>query len=101
MNSTNKTLWMGNLPNWIEIDSLANFLQKADIYPQKINIKNLTNNKKCAFLEFCSNNIAEKILNKYNGKIINGIKFILNWSNAPVTKYNTNSITKFTVSILI
>ncbi len=98
MNPTNKTLWMGNLANWMDSNSLAEFLQKSNIHPQKINIKNLTNNKKCAFLEFCSNNIAEKILNKYNGKIINGIKFNLNWSNAPITKNNNNSITKFTVS---
>lgn len=101
MNSSNKTLWMGNLPNWIDTDNLYSFLQKANIYPQKISIKNLSNNNKCAFLRFSSNNIAENILNKYNGKIINGIKFILNWSNIPITKYNTNLITKFTVSTYI
>ena len=99
MNSSKKTLWMGNIPNWMDFENLYEFLHKVNIFPHKINIKNLSNKKRCAFLEFYSYNDAENVLNKYNGKTINGVKLLLNWSNSTSTKFNNNYTNKFTVSI--
>ena len=98
MNTNKKTLWMGNLPNWMNFDNLYEFLRKENIFPHKINIKTLSNKKRCAFLEFYSYNDAEAVLNKYNGKIINGVQMQLNWSNSSPTKFNNNYVNKFTVT---
>ena len=98
MTSSNSTLWMGNIEKWMSHSYLSNLLKSIQIYPKRLTIKNYKSKRGCAFLEFSSKEIAQKILVGYNNKEINGIKLKFNWVRSLQEKYNKNKITKFTVS---
>ena len=98
MKSSNNTLWMGNIEKWMSHSYLSNLLKSINIYPNRITIKNYKSKRGCAFLEFSSKEIAQKILVEYNNKEINGIKLKFNWVHSLEEKNNKNKITKFTVS---
>ena len=99
MNGSTNTLWMGNIENWMSQSYLFDLLKAANIYPNRITIKNYPNKRGCAFLEFSSKEIAQKILVEYNNKEINGIKLKFNWVHSLEQKYNSSKITKFTVRL--
>ena len=98
MSSQNSTLWMGNIENWMSQSYLHNLLKSANIYPNRIILKNYQNKRGCAFLEFFSKEMAEYVLTEYNNKEINGIKLKFNKVHSLQQKYNNSKITKFTVS---
>ena len=98
MTSSNSTLWMGNIEKWMSHSYLSNLLKSLHIYPKRLTIKNYKTKRGCAFLEFSSKEIAQKILVEYNNKEINGIKLKFNFVHSLQEKYNKNKITKFTVS---
>ena len=79
MTQKDKTLWMGNIEPWMTKFSLISILNKMKIFPTKINIKKFPNKRSCAFLEFLSHEIAEDILQRFNGKYINNIELKFNW----------------------
>ncbi len=79
MNSSNKTLWLGNIEPWMDNYYIINLLQEIGIYPTKITKKSKLTKRGCAFLEFSSYEIAKKVLNKYNGKIYKNFHLELNW----------------------
>ena len=97
MNSSTNTLWMGNIENWMSQSYLSDLLKTANIYPNRITIKNYPNKRGCAFLEFYSHEMAKYILTEYNNKIINGVQLKFNWVHSLEQKYNCSKITKFTV----
>ena len=102
MSSSNRTLWMGNIENWMSYDYLYDLLRVGEIFPKRIVIKNYLNKRGCAFLEFFSHEQAEKVLNNCNGKIINGVQLKFNWVySLEQQKYPSYNISKFTVSIKI
>ena len=39
MNTSNKTLWLGNIESWMDIAFLKDFLSENNIFPRKISIK--------------------------------------------------------------
>jgi RNA recognition motif-containing protein len=96
MNSSNKTLWLGNIEPWMDNYYLINLLQEIGIYPTKITIKSKHSKRGCAFLEFSTYEIAKKVLNKYNGKIYKNIHIELNWVRGK-DKINIIKPVKFTV----
>jgi RNA recognition motif-containing protein len=98
MTSSNNTLWMGNIEKWMSHLYISNLLQSINIYPKRITIKNYKSKRGCAFLEFSSQETAQKVLVEYNNKEINGIKLKFNWVHSLQEKNNKNKITKFTVS---
>ena len=99
MNGSTNTLWMGNIENWMSQSYLYDLLKAANIYPNRITIKNYPNKRGCAFLEFYSPEMAKFVLTEYNNKIINGVQFKFNWVHSLEQKYNSSKITKFTVRL--
>jgi RNA recognition motif-containing protein len=99
MNSSNKTLWLGNIESWMDTMFLKKFLEEINIFPKKISLKIKETKRGCAFLEFESHESAEKAINNYNGKIHRNIEIKLNW----VRDKNRHIIKpiKFTVRIII
>ena len=97
MNGSTNTLWMGNIENWMSHSYLCDLLKSANIYPKKIIIKNSSNKRGCAFLEFFSPEMAKFVLTEYNNKIINGVQLKFNWVHSLEQKYNCLKIKKFTV----
>ena len=69
-----KTLWMGNIPASVEIESLRYILASIQIFPSKIVIKQYENKLKYAFLEV-NEDTYNKAIKFYSGKIINGFYF--------------------------
>ena len=98
MTSSKSTLWMGNIENWMSQSQLVDLLKSVNIYPNKITIKNYTNKRGCAFLEFFSPEMAQHVLTEYNNKIVNGVTLKFNKVHCLEQKYNSSKITKFTVS---
>ena len=99
MNGSTNTLWMGNIENWMSQSYLCDLLKAANIYPNRITIKNYPNKRGCAFLEFFSPEMAKFVLTEYNNKIINGVQLKFNWVHSLKQKYNSSKITKFTVRL--
>ena len=52
MNTSNKTLWLGNVESWMNYTFLRKFLEEINIFPKKISIKTKETKRGCAFLEF-------------------------------------------------
>ena len=52
MNTSNKTLWLGNVESWMDYMFLKKFLEEINIFPKKISIKTKETKRGCAFLEF-------------------------------------------------
>ena len=98
MNSSNCTLWMGNIENWMSYSYLHELLKSANIHPKRITLKNYQTKRGCAFLEFYTREMAKNVLTECNNKIINGIQLKFNWVRSLEQKYNCSKITKFTVS---
>ena len=98
MNTHHKTLWMGNIEPWMNQSFLTSLLNSVNIFPRRIIVKNPSNKRGCAFLEFFSKEMAEYVLTEYNNKEINGIKLKFNKVHSLQQKYNNTKITKFTVS---
>ena len=97
MNAYHKTLWMGNIEPWMNISFLSSMLNEIDICPQKIILKNPSNKRGCAFLEFKTQEQADKIFNNFKGKKINNLELKFNWVRTLEEKYSAKKITKFTV----
>ena len=97
MTNSTRTLWMGNIENWMTPNYLSNLLKSANIYPNRITIKNYPNKRGCAFLEFLSPEMANYILTEFNKKVINGIELKFNKVHSLEQKYNSSKIIKFTV----
>lgn len=101
-----KALWMGNIENGMNEESIKAIYKKIsilyyilDIIPTKINIKLRDNQKKgYCFVEFASQNIANKVFQNYNGKKINNFTMMLNPAN-PKNKNNMDNKI-YTVSII-
>ena len=98
MNEKERTLWMGNIEPWMSKYYLLSILNKLNIFPNKINLKKFDNKKGCAFLEFLSREVAEEILNKFNGKYINNFLFRLNWVKGQKNQKIANQNITFTVN---
>ena len=98
MNTHHKTLWMGNIEPWMNHTFLTSFLNSINIFPRRTIVKNPSNKRGCAFLEFNTQEQAEYILNNFNGKIFNNLELKFNWVRTFEEKYSTPKITKFTVS---
>ena len=98
MTSSKCSLWMGNIEKWMNHAYLYNLLKSANIYPNRITIKNYKSKRGYAFLEFYSPQIAKFVLTEYNNKIINGVKLQFNWVHSFEERCNFSKIIKFTVS---
>jgi len=101
MTQKDRTLWMGNIEPWMTKYYLLSSLNKINIFPNRISIKRYQNKRSCAFLEFLSHEIAEEILNKFNGKYMNNIQLILNRVKNSNEQNITNQNIKFTVNIIL
>lgn len=99
MSKYHKTLWMGNIESWMTYAFLSTFLNSIQIFPQRITLKNPSNKRGCAFLEFCTKEQAEFVLKNFNGKKIKNFDLKFNWVKTLEEKYLAPKITKFTVSI--
>lgn len=97
MSSYQKTLWMGNIETWMNYAFLSSLLGKSNIHPKKIIIKNPSNKRGCAFLEFTSHEQAEYVLNNFNGKSLHGLELKFNWVRSIEEKYSSPKVVKFTV----
>ena len=98
MNTYHKTLWMGNIEPWMNHTLLASLLNSINIFPRRTIVKNPSNKRGCAFLEFNNKEQAEFVLNNFNGKIVNNLELKFNWVRTLEEKYSAKKITKFTVS---
>ena len=101
MTQKERTLWMGNIEPWMTKYYLTSALNKIDIFPDKISIKRLANKRSCAFLEFLSHEIAEEVLNKFNGKYMNNIELKFNWVRKSKEQNVIKQNMKFTVIIFL
>ena len=98
MTTHHKTLWMGNIEPWMNHTFLIALLNSINIFPLRTIVKNPSNKRGCAFLEFNTKEQAEFILNNFNGKIINNFELKFNKVKTIEEKYSEPKITKFTVS---
>ena len=96
-----RTLWMGNIEPWMTKNYLLSVLNNINIFPNKIDIKKFQNKRSYALLEFLSHEIAEEILNKFNGKYLDNFQLKLNWVKKSNEKNMTNQNIKFTVNIYL
>ena len=96
MNSSNKTLWLGNIESWMDYMFLKKFLEEINIFPKKISIKTKETKRGCAFLKFDSNEIAQSVIENNNGKIHRNIEIKLNWVRNK-NRLNMFKPVKFTV----
>ena len=101
MTQKNRTLWMGNIEPWMTKYYLLSSLNKINIFPNRISVKRYRNKRSCAFLEFLSYEIAEEILNKFNGKYMNNIQLKLNRVKNSNEQNITSQNIKFTVNIIL
>ena len=99
MNTHYKTLWMGNIEPWMTLSFITSILNELNIFPQRIILKNPSNKRGCAFLEFNTRKQAENILNNFNGKIIHNLQLKFNKVRTFEVKYLAQKIKKFTVSL--
>ena len=98
MNKYQKTLWMGNIEPWMSYSFLTSYLNSIRIFPQRITLKNPSNKRGCAFLEFGTKEQAEFVLHNFNGKKIKNLDLKFNLVKTFEEKYSSPKITKFTVS---
>ena len=98
MNAYHKTLWMGNIEPWMTSSFLSTILKEINIFPKNIILKNPSNKRGCAFLEFNSKEEAENILKNFNGKIIHNLELKFNWVRTLEEKKSAQKINKFTVN---
>jgi len=89
---------MGNIEPWMNHTLLASLLNSINIFPRRTIVKNPSNKRGCAFLEFNNKEQAEFVLNNFNGKIVNNLELKFNWVRTIEEKYTSPKITKFTVS---
>ena len=87
-----RTLWMGNIENWMNKEDIFEIYKKIGIKSLKINVVPKENNKiGCCFVEFDSPNTAKKVLTNHNGQIINNLLLKLNWVNSHNSNNNNNN----------
>ena len=98
MNTYHKTLWMGNIEPWINISFLSSLLNGINIFPKRIILKNPSNKRGCAFLEFDNKEQAELILKNFNGKKIQNLELKFNWVRTLEEKKMAQKTNKFTVN---
>ena len=89
---------MGNIEKWMTHSYLSNLLKSINVYPNHITIKHYKSKRGCAFLDFCSREMAKFVLTEYNNKEVKGIKLIFNWVRSLEQKFIWTKINKFTVS---
>ncbi len=89
---------MGNIEPWMTYSFLTSYLNSIRIFPQRITLKNPSNKRGCAFLEFAKKEQAEFVLDAFNGKNIKNLELRFNWVKTFEEKYSTPKTTKFTVS---
>ena len=75
------------------------YVRNINIFPINTIVKNPSNKRGCAFLEFNTKEQAEFILKNFNGKILNNFELKFNKVKTFEEKYSDPKITKFTVSI--
>jgi len=84
-----KTVWMGNINNYMDENSIRNLIKPLNNKIVKINIMRRNNNiNGFALIEFNSNKTAKYFIKEYNNKKINGHLFCLNWAK---NNYNKNN----------
>lgn len=85
-----KTLWMGNLKKGTDQNFILEIFNNFFFIEIKIlNIRLLfkeENKKGSAFIEFETPEIAKKVLNEYNEKVINGHLLKLNWTKVIILR---------------
>ena len=96
MNTTNKTLWLGNIESWMNVHYIKETLNELGIFPIKITMKPKVSKKGCALLEFDSYETALNILKKYNGINHKNLNIKLNWVKT-YNRLNEEKQVKFTV----
>ncbi len=101
MTQKERTLWMGNIEPWMTKFYLLSALNNINIFPNKLFIKRFENKRSCAFLEFLNHEIAEKVLNKFNGTYMNNIELKFNWVKRTKEQNLSNQNMKFTVNIFL
>ena len=79
MNTSDRTLWLGNIDQWMNKNYLTKILNELNIFPNKITIKAKGNKRGCAFLEFDSTKTANTILKLHNNTIYKNFNIKLNW----------------------
>ncbi len=88
---------MGNIEPWMNNNFISRLLGEQKIFPSKITLKNTTNKKGCAFLEFNTQKEAEKVIKNFNGKTIEDVELKFNWVRSLQEKYALSKKVKFTV----
>ena len=68
-----RTLWMGNIENWMNENYICQLLNSINLNPIKIRILQNDNPKNCCFIEFDCPETADFVLEKYNGLKINNL----------------------------
>ena len=68
-----RTLWMGNIENWMNENYINQILTSLKLKPIKIRIFQNDNPKSCCFIEFESPETADFVLEKYNGLKLNDL----------------------------
>ena len=79
MNTSDRTLWLGNIDQWMDKTYLTKILNELNIFPNKLTIKAKGNKRGCAFLEFDSTKTANTILKLHNNTIYKNFNIKLNW----------------------
>ncbi len=87
-----RTLWMGNIENWMNENYINQILNSLNLKPIKIRILQNDNPKSCCFIEFESPETADFVLEKYNGLKLNDL--ILNLRRVNSKKKDNNNLIK-------
>ena len=87
-----RTLWMGNIENWMNENYINQILNSLNLKPIKIRMLQNDNPKSCCFIEFESPETADFVLEKYNGLKLNDL--ILNLRRVNSKKKDNNNLIK-------
>lgn len=83
-----RTLWIGNIEQWMTEDYLLGIFTSFKVHPIKINILNNQTSKGCCFIEFISTEEAVYVYENCNNLTVNNLLLKIKW--VKITKNTLN-----------
>ena len=74
-----RTLWMGNIEQWMTEEYLLGIFTSFKVHPIKINILNNQTSKGCCFIEFISTEEAVYVYENCNNLTVNNLLLKIKW----------------------
>lgn len=94
-----RTLWMGNIEQWMTEEFIINIFSSFKVHPQKINILKNPMEKGCYFIEFLSTEEAVFVYENCNNLQVNNLFIKVKWVKLSQKTSKKKSSKKYSVII--